>query len=576
MKLYKRSTWQRTLAQAKLAAEVCFLPQVACIREHRHALVMTWKPGRTLTEILLSGETPGAPLKAAGERLAELHAHPTVNPVEIRSAHKMQGRLEAGFDTLSWLLPAFGPLARPLWDAVQSALTTLDAGSDLLHGDFYSNQVLVTDEGVALLDFDELHLGRGESDLGLFIAHLEYEVLRGRIEARAVPALTEALLAGYRKSGDYDEDMLRVYTVLGLLELAHRPFRDCLPDWPEATRRLLERSRWLLRSTLGRPAKAMARDAAMPCLDEALNSLRCEPALLAAMGAPADARLTSCRLLQHKPGRRAVIEYRIEDTQGERRIIGKCRAKGLDTRTWKLMEHLSAAPVAVPRPLGTVPSLGMWLQEKVSGKTAWEVLSDPRGIEAARRIAESLFSLHRAGPEPERSHRIDNELAILAERLKEASKVKPDWESRIRNIAEACNNLRGKLAGRPKTGIHRDFYPDQVLCDGASVWLLDFDLYCLGDPALDVGNFVAHLQEHSLRNLGHPNGFVAVQQAFIERYREVSADPGLPEAADLYRRLTLARHIAIALQLPERRPFAERVLDFCEAELGTHHDLVVS
>src|SRR5437773_3836244 len=33
------------------------------------------------------------------------------------------------------------------------------------------------------------------------------------------------------------------------------------------------------------------------------------------------------------------------------------------------------------------------------------------------------------------------------------------------------------------------------------VWLLDFDLYCQGDPALDIGNFVGHLTEQSLRTL---------------------------------------------------------------------------
>src|SRR2546426_9353652 len=42
-----------------------------------------------------------------------------------------------------------------------------------------------------------------------------------------------------------------------------------------------------------------------------------------------------------------------------------------------------------------------------------------------------------------------------------------------------------------------------VIVNGERLFLLDFDLYCEGDPALDIGNFLGHITEQSLRSEEH-------------------------------------------------------------------------
>ena len=43
--------------------------------------------------------------------------------------------------------------------------------------------------------------------------------------------------------------------------------------------------------------------------------------------------------------------------------------------------------------------------------------------------------------------------------------------------------------------VHRDFHDGQVLLDESyAVGLIDFDLMAAGDPALDVANFLCHLE----------------------------------------------------------------------------------
>ena len=88
----------------------------------------------------------------------------------------------------------------------------------------------------------------------------------------------------------------------------------------------------------------------------------------------------------------------------------------------------------------------------------------------------------------------------------------------------------------------------------------------LGDPALDVGNFSAHLTEMALREHGDPQHFKTLEDAFEERYRSLA--PGVAsDSIRIYRLLTLARHVHLSMTLPGRSHTTTAILDICEAEL---------
>jgi aminoglycoside phosphotransferase (APT) family kinase protein len=125
-----------------------------------------------------------------------------------------------------------------------------------------------------------------------------------------------------------------------------------------------------------------------------------------------------------------------------------------------------------------------------------------------------------------------------------------------------------KVSAPQICGIHRDFYPDQVLIDGSRIYLLDLDLYTNGDPGLDVGNFNGHLIEHSMRLLGHPNALLQQQTALIDRFVALSGEAGR-SSIEVYTSLTLVRHIYLSTQFPARRSFTEPILEYCEHIL--HH-----
>ncbi len=290
--------------------------------------------------------------------------------------------------------------------------------------------------------------------------------------------------------------------------------------------------------------------------------------------------LRAIRVVRYKPGRRCLIEYDVElsghDALAEViTLVGKARARGLDHSTYQLVRELwsggfgtdSIDGICVPEPIGVIPEFQMWLQRKVSGIAATQRLTEPDGAALARQIVEAVHKLHQAGIPSNRRHTMAVELRILHERLPLVAQMKPEWSNRLDRILEACDQLGAAIPEPRPQGVHRDFYADHVIVNGPHLYLLDFDLYCEGDPALDIGNFVAHLAEQSLRTLGNPDALGVAEQALEEKFVALAGE-ATRAAVRAYTTLTLVRHIYLSTQFAERRPFTLRLLELCEARLN--------
>jgi Phosphotransferase enzyme family len=316
-----------------------------------------------------------------------------------------------------------------------------------------------------------------------------------------------------------------------------------------------------------------------PALDPAMAERELGQRLARALG-DGRLRLRAIRVTRHKPGRRCMIEYdlavrRAAGEEEELTAIGKVRVRRFGKSGFRLLDALwhagfgadSADGVSVPEPLGTVSPFRMWLQRKVPGRLATGLLASPEGEALGRRVAEAAHKLHCAGVPPERRHTMDDEVRILKEALGRVAAAEPSLAERIERLADACARLGAAVPRVDPRGIHRDFYADQVIVDGDRVHLIDFDLYCEGDPALDIGNFLGHVTEQSLRTTGDPAALAEVESAIEERFLELSGPHRRP-AVTAYATLTLARHVFLSTQLPGRRPHTEALLELCEERVG--------
>jgi aminoglycoside phosphotransferase (APT) family kinase protein len=159
-----------------------------------------------------------------------------------------------------------------------------------------------------------------------------------------------------------------------------------------------------------------------------------------------------------------------------------------------------------------------------------------------------------------------DELRILHECVTRVETLRPELGPRLGRILKACERLGASVPAPKPCGIHRDFYPAQVLVDGPQLWLVDFDLYCHGDPGLDVGNFIGHLTEESLRTFGDAAAWRDREQAMEDRFVELSGQ-AVRASVRAYTTLTLVRHIYLSTQFAERTAWTERLVELCEERL---------
>jgi Phosphotransferase enzyme family len=290
------------------------------------------------------------------------------------------------------------------------------------------------------------------------------------------------------------------------------------------------------------------------------------------------AKLRAIRVTRHKPGKRCLIEYDVDVARpGSPRVtlIGKIRHARYGKEGYRLLQSFwnagfdsdTADGIAVPPPVGIISKFQMWVQRKVLGVSATELVAGPGGAGLARRVAEAAHKIHRAGVLAPQRHTIADEMRILHDALAMVRVAQPRLARRIDAVLAGCERLAGLAESPRAAGIHRDFYADQVIVASDRIYILDFDLYCLGDPALDAGNFIGHLTEQSLRTFGRPDALADAEQALLERFVELSGED-LRGRVEVYATLTLARHVYLSTQFIERRPFTDAILEHCEERLA--------
>jgi Phosphotransferase enzyme family len=338
-----------------------------------------------------------------------------------------------------------------------------------------------------------------------------------------------------------------------------------------------------------------AADPAIPRVNEALDPVVVQRGFARGLprlaGEDGTVQVRSIRVTRHKPNRRCVIEYSlwVERTDAPAEavtLLGKMRAGHSGKTGYRILDALweagfaadSPDGISVPEPIAYLAELGVWLQRKVPGREATELIAGPGGVALVQRIAEAACKLHKARVPGKRAHSMADEIRILHERLPAVAQVEPDprraraLKERIGRLLEACDRLAAATPPPVPHWVHRDFYPDQVIVDSAAgegdarLYLIDFDNYCEGDPGLDIGNFLGHITEQSLRILGDPAALADREQAMEEHFVALAGEATRP-AVRAYAVLTLARHVYLSTLFPARRALTGCLLELCEERL---------
>jgi aminoglycoside phosphotransferase (APT) family kinase protein len=281
--------------------------------------------------------------------------------------------------------------------------------------------------------------------------------------------------------------------------------------------------------------------------------------------------------LRYKPGDRCVIRYRLQAQTASGRsvstsVIGKLyrsaeqahHATALAERLWALQ---GAEPWA-PRPLGVVDPLPLVLTEDlgsaadtpatVVGTEVLRMGSDPSSDEL-KAAATALADLHlRAVAPPDTSQRTGAQEGVkAANRAVTISRYVPELAAQVMPLAVAVGEALEGSTPPVLRPAHGSYKSSQLLYRAGSVLLVDFDQFCLADPALDLGYFLAYLRPPGIwyHRSGTRAWFEEASAAFLAAYADAAQARGMgEEELDEIVRRCHVYEAALLFKIAARRP----------------------
>lgn len=237
----------------------------------------------------------------------------------------------------------------------------------------------------------------------------------------------------------------------------------------------------------------------------------------------ADWRISDRRLtiapVRFKPEKRAVLRLdtrAVNRTSGEKRALRlylRVDADGRGAHDILVLDHihrgLSTHPnVGSPRPVAYDAAHRLLIVEDAGGVAC-------TGLDNATAMGTALASLHALPPPALPSRSFAAHLDSARDTVGTVGFLDAALAAPARLLLESLMNSNGDAAG-PGCITHGDCHPGQLLLSGDRIVLLDFDRCHLGDPASDLGNYLAHVDMQALRAGRRDDGSTAT--AVLDAY----------------------------------------------------------
>jgi aminoglycoside phosphotransferase (APT) family kinase protein len=221
----------------EFAAATRNLMAAARLRSIRTAAFEGALPGRHVTvQALLSGSPPAQPAEVAreaGELVRELANLDVAQEagLAVASPPRQLAVAESTARFVASILPTLGGRLKALVRELQATVPSIDR-LVLSHGDFHAGQLLVTSDGLGVVDLDAMRLAPAALDPATYAARL---VFGGPDDLDNASDVLEELLEGYGAR----PPALSWYLATSILRHSRSPFRYLDEDWPERVERMV-------------------------------------------------------------------------------------------------------------------------------------------------------------------------------------------------------------------------------------------------------------------------------------------------------------------------------------------------
>jgi aminoglycoside phosphotransferase (APT) family kinase protein len=151
---------------------------------------------------------------------------------------------------------------------------------------------------------------------------------------------------------------------------------------------------------------------------------------------------------------------------------------------------------------------------------------------------------------------LEDDLAQLSAELRMVKRISPDLGARLEEGMASLLQAALRTRAGPLSLAHGDFTYTQALFHGRDVGIVDLDNVCRGEPALDLGQFVAYLRvavRKASLAASRPHEALSNElcDIFLSSYRDsahLQDTDGLADRVRVYERLSLLRMVVRSWQ----------------------------
>ena len=325
----------------------------------------------------------------------------------------------------------------------------------------------------------------------------------------------------------------------------------------------------------------MADGASLPALALLAEPSRARALLEQALDAQAcpGIRISACepRIVRQAHGERVTLVVQLRygpgaDPGWPQAVVAKAHRGEEAAHAFAAMRALwetdlsSGRVVTIAEPLAFIPEHRVLVQRLVPGERTLSdllVAAAPDGegpamdrlLEALRRTADGLVALHSCGVHY-------GEVRTPAALLRRLGTTLRRLAWTVRSMAGVAEQLIPPLEQRARDlpsdlprPAHGGFRPAQVLVRDSGVAFLDFDGYCVAEPAFDIGRFRARLREVGLAAPGgrHPP-LSPARRAVVDELAEVFLDRYEDQCSVSRERVALWEDVELATALAQTLP----------------------
>ncbi|HEU5098702.1 MAG TPA: phosphotransferase [Roseiflexaceae bacterium] len=268
-------------------------------------------------------------------------------------------------------------------------------------------------------------------------------------------------------------------------------------------------------------------------------------------GSPAyrELRMQTCQptVLNYKPGSRCTIRYDMEYAAADAgkgwptTAIAKVYRAQKGEQAYAGMIALWESPlsaskvVRIAEPLAYIPEHKLLVQATLGEEQTLEeflrttlqsgdAVAQRRLESFVRAAAAGLAELHLSGAQSGERLTWEERITTIPEAIERIAPIAPEVAQAVQPLFERLTKLAAATPADPLVPSHGSFDSDQVLIAQERIGFIDFDSFCMAEPAVDVGHFRAAIMDSGMKLIDDATLHDPVaRKAYLDRLNDLGA-----------------------------------------------------